>query len=37
MDEQNARYPQMDWEAKDLDSSFKSFREHCEFMFGRKM
>ena len=34
MDEQNARYPRMDWEAKDLDNAFKSFREHCEFMFG---
>ena len=34
MDEKNARYPRMDWEAKDLDNAFKSFREHCEFMFG---
>ena len=34
MDEQNARYPRMDWEAKDLDNAFKSFREYCEFMFG---
>ena len=34
MDEQNAKYPRMDWEAKDLDTAYKSFKEHCEFMFG---
>lgn len=34
MDEQNARYPYMDWDAKDLDTAFKSFKEHCDFMFG---
>ena len=36
MDEQNAKYPYMDWDAKDLDTdtAFKSVKEHCDFMFG---
>ena len=34
MDEPNAKYPYMDWDAKDLDTAFKSFKEHCDFMFG---
>lgn len=34
MDEQNAKYLYMDWDAKDLDTAFKSFKEHCNFMFG---
>ena len=34
MDEQNAKYPYMDWDAKDLETTFKSFKEHCDFIFG---
>jgi hypothetical protein len=24
----------MDWEARDLPTAFKKFKEHCDFMFG---
>ena len=34
MDEHNSKYPRMDWDAKDLPLAFKSFKEHCNFMFG---
>ena len=33
MDEHNSKYPRMDWDAKDLPLAFKSFKEHCNFMF----
>ena len=34
MDEHNSKYPRMDWDAKYLPLEFKSFKEHCNFMFG---
>ena len=34
MDEHTAKFPRMDWDAKDLPLAFKSFKEHCNFMFG---
>ena len=34
MDEHNSKYPQMDWDAKDLPLAFKSLKEHCNFLFG---
>ena len=33
MSENRQDNPKMDWESKDLNSSFKRFKEHAEFMF----
>jgi hypothetical protein len=30
----SATNPRMDWEARDLPTAFKKFKEHCDFMFG---
>ena len=34
MDEHTAKFPRMDWDAKDLPLAFKAFKKHCNFMFG---
>lgn len=34
MDINNGQNPKMDWQARDLATAFKRFKEHSEFMFG---
>ena len=34
MVDKTAKYPKIDWEAKDLPAAFKAFKGHCEIMFG---
>ena len=33
----NANTPKMDWLSGDLPGAWRSFKQHCEFMFGRPL